>query len=81
MKIFGACFCNLYGEDPEEEKRKQELLADGVYIYTPKQKSPSHIVTKKLMVPKKYEETEEEKKNKFKEELWELFNISRIEYF
>ena len=81
MKIFDAYFSNFYGEDPEEEKRKQELLADGVYIYTPEQKSPSHIVMKKLMVPKKYEETEEEKKNKFKEELWELFRIRKIEYF
>jgi len=81
MKIFGAYMSNLYGEDPEEEKRKQELLADGVYIYTPEQKSPSHIVMKKLMVPKKYEETEEEKKNKFKEELWDLFRIRKIEYF
>jgi hypothetical protein len=81
MDIFDAYFSSLYGEDPEEEKRKQELLADGVYIYTPEQKSPSHIVMKKLMVPKKYEETEEEKKNKFKEELWELFRIRKIEYF
>ena len=81
MKIFGAYMSNFYGEDPEEEKRKQELLADGVYIYTPEQKSPSHIVMKKLMVPKKYEETEEEKKNKFKEELWDLFRIRKIEYF
>ena len=81
MKIFGACMSDLYGEDPEEEKRKQELLADGVYIYKPEQKSPSYIVMKKLMVPKKYEETEEEKKNKFEEELWELFKIRKIEYF
>lgn len=81
MQIFGAYLWNLYGEDPEEEKRKQELLADGVYIYTPEPKSPSHVVMKKLMVPKKYEENELEKKEEFKKELWKLFNIRKIEYF
>jgi hypothetical protein len=81
MKIYRVCMSNLYGEDPEEEKRKQELLADGVYIHTPKPKSPSHIVFKKLMVPKKYEHNEKEKNDEFKEELWELFNIRKIEYY
>lgn len=81
LEIFGACFSNLYGEDPGEEKRKQELLADGVYIYTPEKKCPRHFVIKKLMVPKKYEENELEKKEEFENELRELFNIHKIEYF
>jgi hypothetical protein len=81
MKIFDAYFSSLYGEDPEEEKRKQELLADGVYIYRPEQKFLTRVPMEKLMVPKKYEETEEKEKNKFKEELWELFNIRKIVYY
>ena len=81
MNIFDAHFSNLYGEDPEEEKRKQELLADGVYIYTPEQKSPSHIFMKNLMVPVKYEESNVDKKNVFEKELRELFKIHKIKYF
>jgi hypothetical protein len=33
------------------------------------------------MVPKKYEHNEKEKNDEFKEELWELFNIRKIEYY
>jgi len=81
MKIYGACMSKLYGEDPEEEKRKQELLADGVYIAIPEKKTAYHIIMKKLMVPKRYEENVDEKKKEFEEELKELFNINRIEYY
>jgi len=81
-KIFDVFSSELYGEDPEEVKKKEELLADGVYIDIPKPKSPSHIVLKKLMVPKKYEEIDEEKKIKFQREMREIFGPGqRIVYY
>jgi hypothetical protein len=82
MKIFDAYFSNLYGEDPEEEARKEYFKSNGVYfklngvyIHSNEQKSPSHIPRKSLMIPEKFKKNEAEIK--------ELFDVkySKVNYY
>ena len=65
MEIFDAYFSNLYGEDPEEEARKEYFKSGGVYIHTEEKKSPSHIPRRSLMIPEKFKENEAEIKELF----------------
>jgi hypothetical protein len=77
MHIFDAYFSSLYGVDPEEEKRKEYLIENGVYLEKQPQINSSHISTTHIKVPEKFKENDQDKKNEFEKEVKDLFKSSK----
>jgi Asp-tRNA(Asn)/Glu-tRNA(Gln) amidotransferase C subunit len=69
LDVFGAFGYSYYGEDPEEEKRKQYYIDEGV-------KKEKMVYSYKYMIPNKFKDDEEKI-----EEIKELFKASKIEYY
>jgi hypothetical protein len=69
LAVFGAFCYSYYGEDPEEEKRKQYYIDEGV-------KKEKMVYSYKFMIPNKFKDDEEKI-----EEIKELFKASKIEYY
>jgi hypothetical protein len=77
LEIFDAHFLSLYGVDPEEEKRKEYLISNGVYIDLD---TPIQIGTMHIKVPEKFKENNQDKKNKFQQEVRNLFINSNTKF-
>lgn len=76
MNIFDAYFSSLYGVDPEEEKRKEYLIENGVFLEVQPKKYPSHISITHIKVPEKFKENDEDNKIVFEQEIKDLFRQS-----
>lgn len=73
METFDAFFSTIYGVDPEEEKRKEQLITEGVYLVKEPQKYPNQIVATRIMIPEKLKE--------FEQEIKDLYESSNSVYF
>jgi hypothetical protein len=72
LDVFDKCSYNYYGTDPEEEKRKQYFIDEGV-------KKEKTKYSYKCLVPNKFKS--DENVEKITEEIRELFGVYKIEFY